>query len=206
MKKALFGLMLVLTISAAAQATNVVTVNSVPTPGLPGFSTNTFIITMEVSTDEIVGYDGRFDGPMNQVNPFGMPTVFQDNNVAFGYVGENVLRDSQFLFKTTNLDTVNGVLVGRAGESAVLLDGAFAMKGGRSNPQALQSVAIAQLVVLDSAIIGTKAGEGMIRDVSVVLVRDVLDNLRAEPVGIPEPATMSLLVLGGVALLKRRRA
>ena len=204
MKKALFGLMLVLTISAAAQATNVVTVNSVPTPGLPGFSANTFIITMEVLTDEIVGYDGRFDGPMNQVNPFGMPTVFQDNNVAFGYVGENVLRDSQFLFKTTNLDTVNGVLVGRAGESAVLLDGAFAMKGGRSNPQALQSVAIAQLVVLDSAIIGTKAGEGMIRDVSVVLVRDVLDNLRAEPVGIPEPATMSLLVLGAVALLRRR--
>ena len=204
MKKALFGLMLVLTISAVAQATNVVTVNSVPTPGLPGFSTNTFIITMEVLTDEIVGYDGRFDGPMNQVNPFGMPTVFQDNNVAFGYVGENVLRDSQFLFKTTNLNTVNGVLVGRAGESAVLLDGAFAMKGGRSNPQALQSVAIAQLVVLDSAIIGTKAGEGMIRDVSVVLVRDVLDNLRAEPVGIPEPATMSLLVLGAVALLRRR--
>ena len=203
MKKAMFGMMLVLVFCVAAQAKVIVTESSAPTPGLPAMETKTVTMTME-NGDFIVGYDGAFVGPMNQVNPFTQPTVFQDNNVMFGYWGTPpptpVAQDSQFLFETTVKDTVNGVLVGGAGESAALLDGAFAMKAGRDNPHAGPTVAIAQLVVP----IGAPVMQYIALD-SVVLARGAVGELYKELV-IPEPATLSLLALGAAALLRRRRS
>lgn len=207
MKKALAGMMLVLMVCTVAQATVIITTPSVPTPGLPGFQTVTVTMTME-NGDYIVGYDGTFIGPMNQVNPFMMATIFKDNNTMFPFwpapPGTPVLQDSQFLFKTTTADPVNGVLTVGSAEGLALLDANFAMKGGRANPSAGPTVAIAQLVVPaglpPSAVIGY-----IVPQDSWILARPAVGDLYKELV-IPEPATLSLLALGAAVLLRRRRS
>jgi len=207
MKRAMLGLTFILGSAVAAQARPVLfatsgirlSVDTEPTPGLPGMVTNTLFFTIPDPLAEIVGFDGKFIGPMNQVNPFDQPTVFQDNNVMFGYIGADVKQDSQFLFETTNADIVNGVRVDRGAESATMLDGRFTLKGGRSNPFAANSVAVAQLVM--------PAGASVLEymdPASRILIRDGQDFDRIVwP--IPEPATLSLLALCGMRLLLRRR-
>jgi len=206
MRNALVGLLLILALPVAAQAAPVfltpviaLSVESVPTPGLPGMVTNTLIFSALEQGDKIVGFDGKFIGPMNQVNPLDQPTVFQDNNVVFGYIGADVWEDSQFLFRTTAADAVNGVLVDRAGESATLLDGRFTLMGGRSNPLAGDTVAIAQLVM--------PAGVSVLKYIdpaSRILIRNK-DDVERILWPIPEPATLSLLALCGMRLLPRGR-
>ena len=207
MKKAFAGLMLVLLVCTVAQATVIVTAASVPTPGLPGFQTVTVSMAM-ANGDWVVGYDGAFVGPMNQVNPFMMATIFQDNNTMFPFwpmpPGTPVLQDSQFLFKTTTADPINGVLTVGSAEGPALLDANFAMKGGRNNPKAGPVVAIAQLVVPvgmpPAAIV-----QYIEPTDSWILARGTVSELYKELV-IPEPATLSLLALGAAALLRRRRS
>jgi hypothetical protein len=165
------------------------TVASEPTPGKPGYETKTITYTMMDPSISIIGFDGKFVGAMNQVDPSGLPTVFQDNNALFGGAGADVKQDSQFLFKTTDGDPVNGVLVTRSAESATLLDASFTLKGGRDDPLAGPSVTIAQLVVPAGA--------------SVLQYMDPAGHVVTSP--IPEPMTTALLVPSLAALLLRRR-
>src|SRR5262245_31559498 len=105
----LLFVLLVAGTSAAANATIVISHdNGVPTTGLPGFRTVTVTATSTVAGELIQGVDFfggpiynmdlGFFGPMNQVNPSGQPTVFQDLNAFFG--ATPVAQDSQFLFAT----------------------------------------------------------------------------------------------------------
>jgi hypothetical protein len=210
MRNALVGLLLILALPVAAQAAPVfltpviaLSVESVPTPGLPGMVTNTLIFSVLAPGDSIVGFDGKFIGAMNQVNPFDdptvFPTVFRDNNVMFAFIGADVKQDSQFLFKTSTDDAVNGALVDRAGESATLLDGRFTLNGGRSNPFAGNPVAIAQLVM--------PAGASVLDYIDPASWLRIMNSNDIEVViwPIPEPATLSLLALCGMRLLPRGR-
>lgn len=76
----------------------------VATPSLPGFTT-TVITLIPPAGESITGVDASFSGELNQVNPAGTPTVFQDINFLFGFVGADPLDDSQFLFEPSDLLT-----------------------------------------------------------------------------------------------------
>lgn len=96
-----------------------------PTPGLSGF--NTYRITATSDLGNIVGFDfsssGNYGvtGPINQVNPFGQPTVYKDSFLA----GADPLQDSHFLFKCTDVASLFPQ------ESASDLHAAFALIGDR---------------------------------------------------------------------------
>jgi PEP-CTERM motif len=120
----------ILLCATSSYATVTIETTSQPTPGLPDYLTYTYTA---VSTEPIVVFDfagngnsdpatGKgFFGAMNQVNPLGLSTVFADNNAAFPLVGANVLQDSQFLVKTTDVVAAfNGF------ENANLLQGVWA--------------------------------------------------------------------------------
>lgn len=89
----------------AAQAGVMVTSTYIDTPGLPGYRTYTLTAT---SDNPIIGFNFAqpnygFFGQLNQVNPSGLPTVFQNNNALFSSVGAVVSQDSQFLFNSNAL-------------------------------------------------------------------------------------------------------
>lgn len=94
--------MLLAVVAASPAVAGRFRVRSVPTPGLPGFSTYTFSI--ETSGEEAFrGLDARFDGPMNQVNPLGVSSVYNDANALFDFVGAVPEQDSQFSFNSSDV-------------------------------------------------------------------------------------------------------
>jgi hypothetical protein len=98
---------------------------SAPTPSLPGYVTQTVTATAAAG-EKIIGFDfvggggsyGIF-GSMNQINPAGQPTVFQDNNPFFAFVGADVMQDSQFKVVSTK-----GIAISPS-ESSTSLKAAF---------------------------------------------------------------------------------
>ena len=93
----------VLAWAVSSQAAVFVTSSGSPTVGLPGYTTWTVFANTNDGS-QIRGFDFAsqptfgFFGPMNQVNPAGQRTVFQDNNAFFPFVGADVSQDSQFKF------------------------------------------------------------------------------------------------------------
>jgi hypothetical protein len=102
----------------------------IPTPQLPGFSTWTLSATssLPLYDFEFSPYTGGlfpgygFHGPMNQVNPAGVATVFKDADPFFSFVGANPLQDSQFLVLSSDVTRPGGVDF----ESGNFLSSAFA--------------------------------------------------------------------------------
>jgi hypothetical protein len=108
---------------------------SEPTPGLPGYNTYTL---RAISDQPMQGFDFAGDGSnraphargifvhMNQVNPFGTPTVYSDNNAIINQVPSpdpnRYKQDSQFIVRTG--DVV--VPAGFAEESSYHLQGIWA--------------------------------------------------------------------------------
>ena len=72
-------------------------IESVPTTDLPGFTTYTLSILTDQG-ESFRGVDAEIRGPLNQINPLGMPTVFSDQNGFFPLFGADFSQDSQFLF------------------------------------------------------------------------------------------------------------
>ena len=137
------ALMAVVSVSHAA---SMISVDVFPTEGLAGFST--FVVSATTDQAGIDGFDFTgaggpesglgFFGPMNQIDFFGQPTVFNNLNAAIDGSGGDSRQDSQFLFSQEDGLTLN------AGESPTLLQAAKAQLGaGRTLP-------IARLVVADS--------------------------------------------------------
>lgn len=89
-----------------------------PTPGLSGFTTFTFAIQSGAG-ESLRGVDAAVTGPLGQVNPLGVPTVFSDNNGVFPFIGADVRQDSQFLFDSGDVLSIGAV------ESAAGLSGAI---------------------------------------------------------------------------------
>lgn len=102
-----------------------------PTPGLTGFSTYTLAMATEPG-EVFRAIDARFSGPLNQVNPEGLSTVYADSNALFPLVGADVRQDSQFLFTTSEVLP----LTSQSYESGSALEGVFAgmQRLGLSSP------------------------------------------------------------------------
>ena len=102
MKKFTLATAVMLMIAASTNGEVVMTAIGVPTTDMPGFTTWTVNATSD--TGPINGIDVTFNGAMNQVNPFGgMSTIWQDSNQSFDNIPENVLQDSQFLYKSSEV-------------------------------------------------------------------------------------------------------
>jgi hypothetical protein len=133
LRNATLAVAAVLTIGEASQGSIIVSVVSAPTNptnGPSGYSTDTFTLTNTDTTEKFVGFDFAapfgFSGTMNQVNPAGLPTVYQDNNAFLPFFSATVDQDSQF-----KLNSTQGIAVNSA-EGANFLQSAFAFTGSNS--------------------------------------------------------------------------
>jgi hypothetical protein len=99
-------------------------ISTMATPGVNGFTTYFFdVIPPEGAS--ISDVEGRFfadvAGAMRQVNPSGLPTVFNNFNAAIADAGENPLADSQFHFASGH-----AVVVADVNETSTELTAALA--------------------------------------------------------------------------------
>lgn len=91
--------------SAQVNTPPVIEISYIPSPGVSGFKTYFFDVVPPQAA-AVVTVAARFAassaGAMRQVNPFGLSTVFIDNNGTIVDAGESPLADSQFEFRSSD--------------------------------------------------------------------------------------------------------
>jgi hypothetical protein len=170
-----------------------------PTPQLPGFSTWTISAScnLPIHTFEFGPYptglfrDHGFHGLMNQVNPNGAPSVFQDTNAFFAWVGADPLQDSQFLVKSLDVSHTSGP----ASESGNILTAAFSKPGYFGT-----NIDFAQIVKPDNSIV-TFLGRVAFGPFIPPQYAEVRGTLGI----VPEPSIMLLVSLAVTATVLQRR-
>lgn len=173
---------LLLAVSFAQATVIAVHDGGTPVASLPGY-TGYVVSLVSDTADDPAGFTGGMDGPMNHVLLMGS---FPTPTLTFAGMLPDPTQDSHFLLLDADiLATV------APNESAVYLGGAFSIAvAARSNP-----LPLALVVIADGG--------------SVLLTGTAGDALAAElfPVdlNIPEPLTLTLLGVGGLALIRRRR-
>jgi hypothetical protein len=187
---------------ASSPAAVTVSASASPTQGLPGY--NTWLVRAH-SDAPMQGFDfagdgsndpatGRgFFGPMNQRNPFGMPTVFEPECIIecrFD-VPRLIREDSHFPFRTVNLVIPSG----KAEEGPNLLQGIWA----HSSPVGMD-FALAQIVVPNG---GAFSYRGLI---SVLENGSIVEVPIEGRFPIPEPASAVLAGFMAMSWLLVRRA
>lgn len=202
-RNAFVAAVVVLGCAATSQAGVLITRSDAPTVGLAGYTT----VTLTATTDngsQIHGFDFAsqpsygFFGPMNQVNPAGVATVFDDFNFFFCFVCGQLTQDSQFKFNSSSVT----VPAGFASESNTKLRAIFA-----SGVSLGTSVPFVQLVIPEAA----SATVNYVGQIQTILGSGLpLDNnvSGSIPVPIPEPASAALVglvvaIIGGCC--RRRR-
>lgn len=186
----LVALLLVACFASQGRAAVVISETSQPTPGLAGFTT--FTINVVSDTVDIGVFDLAFTGPINHVNPFGLPTVFLNNNSFFSFAGEEVLQDSQFLFDQGQINVLS------SGESPTTLSAQF------FGTTFGMDVDVARIVLPDS---DTANLNYMIGDGNGQTLGSGSYTVNAPPAVIPAPAAgLAGLALGAAGMMRRRRA
>jgi hypothetical protein len=121
-----------------------VSISKTATPGVAGYTTYAFEITPAPATS-ISAVDGEFlsdVGAIRQVNPFNLPTVFNNNNGAIVQAGEDPLADSQFGFHSNDATLVINSAESNSGLRAIL--------GGLKSPRT-ERFSLAHVVLADGA-------------------------------------------------------
>ncbi len=174
--------------TASAQLTvDVELIETLNGEGAVDASLDTYVFTLTSSGSAMTSLQADFTGVLNQVNPAGNATVFEDSNSFFGFVGANITQDSQFRFVGANL------LIGAQSESASSLSAAFTRPG---TDDFGTEVAIAHVAV-PAGSLDLSWDIGAVIDGSLVSSTGTL---------IPEPASLGLLAAGaGLVGLRRRR-
>ncbi len=185
MLRGIVSVAIVVCISVAAQAAITTSFTSSPTVGLAGYTT--YEVNLTSDSGDMYGFEISFDGPMNQINPLGTPSIFRPDLLFFDTFPE-LDWDSHFLFYESELIVVPG-----ASESPTHLYGTFAFTGASVQVYLGPSVSIAQLVIAD----------GNTVEMTGAVTVGITEVDFAE-FTIPEPATISLLAIGGIAMLRRR--
>jgi hypothetical protein len=137
--KYLASVIVALFVVAAPVSAAKIIIKQIATPNLPGY--RTFTLSMLTEGSEVLrGVDATFTGALNQVNPAGQPTILNDANGFFQFVGADPRQDSQFPFLSSTVLTIGGQ------ESNTLLKAAISglADNGLSNP-----APFAQLVTPD---------------------------------------------------------
>lgn len=191
MRRLLCGIAAAAVLAPAALAPAAVSVNvtSAPTTDMPNFTTYTLQLVSDSGDIAAVDFGSStfgFFGPMNQVNPSGAETVFSDFNAFFGVA---VDQDSQFLVTSSDVIVVSNPAA--RSESASDLQAAFDLPPADQVP----TFDLAQIVVPNDGVVsysGNVAAGGQ-------------DFLVSGALAIPEPGTLALLGLGGLAMATRRR-
>jgi len=195
MRKALVSIVALLAVAAMAQAT--LTVSTPVLSSAPGGDAGleTYALMVTTDTDVIAGFTAKITGAVNQINPFGMPTILADNNAVILGTGGDPLGDTQFPYMSADVATAPDLA-----ESATGLEGSLAFLGGDASPLAGPTVTVAQVCVAD----GTSVSFG----VTIVLYaggqQSGVEYIEGV-IPIPEPATLALLAIGGVGVLIRRK-
>ncbi len=210
LRMGLVSIVAMLAIATAAQAALVFSVTGVPvTPGgtyVPPPAPGSMCWTLTVSETNGMWWPVGIsidigDGvtPLNQVNPSGMPTVFADYNVFITGLGGFVDWDTQFPYQSIVGPTMEVASSITSAESTTFLNGDFAFLGGTANPLAGPSMVVAQIVLGPGAWV--PAWGTVVEYNPATNTWAATKNVYFGP--IPEPATLSLLAMGGLALLRR---
>ena len=155
-------------------------------PGVPvdgGLTSYTVRLVASVADDIATAWDGSFDGPMNQLKAFAVLDTPTMTNAA--HLGADIVKDSHFLLADDEL-----IIVNTPSESAVQLDGTFAIKPASVG----MDLELAQIVIAAGSTV-VMSGEAA----------NSAGTKFATNAVIPEPASLSLLILGGLGLIRRRR-
>lgn len=201
MKKVLVSIVVMLAVVTAAQATITYSQSSVPAPNTPG--SDSWTVVLSTDTGQILaGFDfdiGDNSTLIGQVWGGGPgSTVWANNNWTFGLLGMAAADDSQFPYDTS----IANFAITVEAENTTNLTAAFSLKGGYVHPLAATSFTLVQVVLPTGVQIpfsGTvvehlAAGGGLSGSYAV-----------SGLIGIPEPATMALLAIGGLGVLLRRK-
>ena len=184
------ALIIALTLASNASAIQF-PVDVIDTVGVPGFKTVTISVLAEAG-ESFRGFDVTFNGPLGQVNPLGMDTVFNDLNGFFPPA--DVSADSQFTFNSAD------VLVIDPAENANLLTAAVSGLAALSLPNPQPFV---QLVLDDSVDpLGSDVQFDFAIDLGLAnpfIRRGTVNEL------IPEPTSLSMAGLALIGFVARRR-